>query len=829
MSKKRKVLFLLGMLLFAYVRPIHAHSIMEYSEPQGSVEFTATGEAFIYQRYSNRVSKVDVDGAIIWSNDYNSFGLINPSVKYPFNILLLRETGDGGCIAEGLTQEDPSQRFSRPQILLMKIRSDGSVEWLNRYENNIALYSYSFPWIQADDMIRTQDGGYLMAGTYVNDLFDHWSYLLKFDPLGNLEWQQKYYRKINSLTISGGGGEVVQVADGGYILYYRSAGMSGTPQYAVIVKIDATGMIQWQKQIRDTSLTNGSTSVANADILATNDHGCVVLAKDSVGRKAIFKFDTDTGEVVWEKGLGTAPYLNINHSADGGILVSSYSWNSPTDLDLFELDQNGDLIWGKRANSSLLRGINISAVQTGGHIKAASSESLNPLVIDLGPGETPNSCVTTTPISLPAQAYSLTVIDADFVASESAICGWYCSNNDLFSARALDEPHEIVASSVVAATLQCSSNEPPVADAGPDQALVCGGSAVTTAQLDGSLSFDPDGAPLAYFWSGAFGTSSAISPAVSLPFGRHQITLTVTDPEGETSTDSVAMEISDLVTPATTARVSATSGSNNWYTSDALVKLFATDNCSGSREIHTLLNGTETVTSGYTAEFMVSAEGKHFLQYWAVDYSGNIEQPQGMEIAIDKTAPVLALPAAMIAEAESLDGAVVAYNVAASDNLDPAPGVECTPPSQATFPFGTTTVNCTAVDLAGNSRQGSLTVTVADTTAPVVTPPAAVTVQYRGIKTAVNLGTATAFDTVGVASLVNDAPANFPKGVTTVTWTAVDTSGNIGTAVQTVTVATGHDDEGDDGGDDDDDDEDDNRGHDENDRDHADNDHHSEE
>lgn len=56
------------------------------------------------------------------------------------------------------------------------------------------------------------------------------------------------------------------------------------------------------------------------------------------------------------------------------------------------------------------------------------------------------------------------------------------------------------------------TNQPPVADAGPDQVVECtvpGGTAVT---LDGTESSDPDDDPLTYLWTGAFGSASGATP-----------------------------------------------------------------------------------------------------------------------------------------------------------------------------------------------------------------------------------------------------------------------------------------------------------------------------
>ncbi|MDH4142509.1 MAG: HYR domain-containing protein, partial [Chloroflexota bacterium] len=115
----------------------------------------------------------------------------------------------------------------------------------------------------------------------------------------------------------------------------------------------------------------------------------------------------------------------------------------------------------------------------------------------------------------------------------------------------------------------------------------------------------------------------------------------------------------------------------------------------------------------------------------------------------------------------------------------------CVPASGSTFPLGATTVTCSATDAAGNTGQATFTVTVVDTTPPVVTVPADITTEAASAA-----GTAVAFstsatDTVDGSVAVTCAPASgstFPLGVTTVTCEATDAAGNTGQATFTVTV-----------------------------------------
>jgi hypothetical protein len=103
----------------------------------------------------------------------------------------------------------------------------------------------------------------------------------------------------------------------------------------------------------------------------------------------------------------------------------------------------------------------------------------------------------------------------------------------------------------------------------------------------------------------------------------------------------------------------------------------------------------------------------------ATDKAGNSAGTSVSGINIDKTAPGLSLPANITANSSNMSGAVVNYTATASDALSGFAGGAntttpvCSPASGSTFAAGsTTTVNCAATDLAGNTGTGSFTITV---------------------------------------------------------------------------------------------------------------------
>jgi probable HAF family extracellular repeat protein len=97
---------------------------------------------------------------------------------------------------------------------------------------------------------------------------------------------------------------------------------------------------------------------------------------------------------------------------------------------------------------------------------------------------------------------------------------------------------------------------------------------------------------------------------------------------------------------------------------------------------------------------------------WAITATGEQHATLWQPAGEDTTPPTLIVPADIAVDATSPVGATVSYTVSASDDLDPAPLVSCTPPSESLFAIGDTAVHCTASDAAGNSVDGGFTVHV---------------------------------------------------------------------------------------------------------------------
>jgi hypothetical protein len=99
--------------------------------------------------------------------------------------------------------------------------------------------------------------------------------------------------------------------------------------------------------------------------------------------------------------------------------------------------------------------------------------------------------------------------------------------------------------------LTVTVNEAPAVNAGPDQTASCTG--VVTLDGTGSSDVDDPSSSLVYVWKeGSTVIATGPNPTVVLPVGVHTITLTVTDPHGASSQDTVVITVVDDSLPVIT-------------------------------------------------------------------------------------------------------------------------------------------------------------------------------------------------------------------------------------------------------------------------------------
>ncbi len=171
-------------------------------------------------------------------------------------------------------------------------------------------------------------------------------------------------------------------------------------------------------------------------------------------------------------------------------------------------------------------------------------------------------------------------------------------------------------------------NQPPVANAGPDQMVECNSHNGTAVTLDGSASSDPDNDTLTYEWKDELGSVVGTSPTVNLtlPLGPSTFTLMVNDGKGGTASDNVMITVQDTTPPSLTLVKDHYSTILPVGTLSATVDVLtesgaaATDLCDPSPEL---------VPAG-SASYPV---GTTHVMITATDHSGNFSQmPFSVEV-----------------------------------------------------------------------------------------------------------------------------------------------------------------------------------------------------
>ncbi|GAB3348564.1 hypothetical protein GCM10027430_09530 [Lysobacter tyrosinilyticus] len=245
---------------------------------------------------------------------------------------------------------------------------------------------------------------------------------------------------------------------------------------------------------------------------------------------------------------------------------------------------------------------------------------------------------------------------------------------------------------------------------------------------------------------------------------------TGTDDSGNSTSGSFAIKVQDTTAPALNLPADITIEATGPTGAAATFTVSATDIVDTNVALTCSANSGDTFALGTTT---VSCTG--------TDDSSNSTSGSFKVKVQDTTAPTLHLPSNITSEAKGSGGAVVSFTASATDLVDTNVAMTCSPNSGATFALGTTTVNCTGTDDAGNSASGSFTIKVQDTTAPILHLPANVTTEATGPNGAAVPFNAWAYDLVDTSVAMSCSPnsgTTFALGTTTVNCTGTDDAGN---------------------------------------------------
>ncbi|MFN2499559.1 MAG: PxKF domain-containing protein [Pyrinomonadaceae bacterium] len=326
-------------------------------------------------------------------------------------------------------------------------------------------------------------------------------------------------------------------------------------------------------------------------------------------------------------------------------------------------------------------------------------------------------------------------------------------------------------------TITVIDNTAPTVTAPADTTLQCASDVPTGGATDATAS-DNCGTPTVAYSESSNGAGSTASPLVITR------TYTATDAAGNSASDSQTITVIDNTAPTVTAPADTTLQCASNVPTGGATDATASDNCGTPTVAY---SETSNGGSGTTANPLVITR-----TYTATDAAGNSASDSQTITVIDNTAPTIALTGAnpQVVECHTSYpelGATATDNCSGNFAATPSGSVNVNTP-------GTYIITYNATDAAGNQAAPvTRTVTVVDTTAPVITCPANIIVSLplnsSATSMAVNFAP-TATDTCSGATVTTSVASGsaFPMGTTTVIAKATDTAGNQSSCSFTVTV-----------------------------------------
>ena len=189
------------------------------------------------------------------------------------NAYSVKQTNDGGYIVAGESLShngDVTGNHGDADYWILKLSTTGSLEWQKSFGGSSID--------RANDVIQTNDGGYIVVGQVFSnngDVAQHYGgndiWVVKTTSTGEIEWQK---------TLGGSdqdwGQSIQKTSDGGYVIagstWSHDGDVLNTNSIADIwvVKLNVDGVIKWQKTL------GGSLGEDGYSIYQTTDNGYIV-------------------------------------------------------------------------------------------------------------------------------------------------------------------------------------------------------------------------------------------------------------------------------------------------------------------------------------------------------------------------------------------------------------------------------------------------------------------------------------------------------------------------------------------------------------------------
>lgn len=332
--------------------------------------------------------KLDSDGNVIWQNMYGGSG--------DEMVTSIQQTNDGGYVVAGSstsTDISGTDINGTSDAYVIKLGAEGNVVWERMYggSGGDAITSIQ----------QTTDGGYIAAGnsnsTDISGVTNNGgidAYLLKFDGLGDIEWQRMFGGTEDENACS-----VQQTNDGGYIFagVTFSTDIPGLTNHGesdiYACKMNNQGNFVWHCNY------GGSRSDWAYSLQQTSDEGYIIAgisySTDITGVSNhgscdlyVIKLNM-SGEIVWQKMYGGSDVdyaYSCQQTNDGGYIIAGGTYSTDiawtafhggrNDAYIIKLNSYGNVAWQKLdGGSSNEVATSVQQTNDGGYIVSGFSSS----------------------------------------------------------------------------------------------------------------------------------------------------------------------------------------------------------------------------------------------------------------------------------------------------------------------------------------------------------------------------------------------------------------------------------------------------------------------
>jgi hypothetical protein len=232
---------------------------------------------------SAAVSSVSsITDATTWSKRYSGI-----SVDKAYSAI---QSSDGGFVVAGFARKIVADwlPYEWDRLHVVKFDAYGRLLWNRFYSNDRDNRAFC--------IIQTSDGGYAIAGEKHSPItraassgYDFW--LIKTDSSGIMQRNKTYGEQVPQE----GAYSVIQTSDGGYALAGYLDDQSYFVQTSLVIKVDATGNLEWSKRFGEGTLAHSIVQTENNGYAICGEktqhtysgdiHQAFLVRTDSLGNK----------------------------------------------------------------------------------------------------------------------------------------------------------------------------------------------------------------------------------------------------------------------------------------------------------------------------------------------------------------------------------------------------------------------------------------------------------------------------------------------------------------------------------------------------------------